>query len=151
VAQTSVNRDFSISVPDNWTDRTMTIFAAPAKSGQPVTPNVLVASDRVKPGEDLDTFVTRQVHELGHRARDFKLRLRREGVLDGRDCVEIVFRWNSVEQGFLQQRQVYAMIDTARILTITNTASEADFPAADNTFQRILGTFSWAAQATPTA
>jgi len=146
VAQTSVNRDFTISVPDDWTDRTMTIFAAPAKAGQPVTPNVLVASDRVKAGEDLDAFVSRQVHDLGHRAKDFRLKLRREGVLDGRDCVEIVFRWNSVEQGFLQQRQVYAMIDAARVLTITNTASEADFPSFDRLFQRILGTFSWAAR-----
>jgi hypothetical protein len=151
VAQTSVNRDFTISVPDDWTDRTMTIFAAPAGAGQRVTPNVLMASDRVKAGEDLDAFVTRQMHDLKHRARDFRLKLRREGVLDGRDCVEVVFRWNSVEQGFLQQRQVYAMIDAARILTITNTASEPEFEAADRTFQRILGTFSWAARPAPAA
>lgn len=143
MAQTSVNRDFSVSVPDNWTDRTMTIFAAPAKAGQAVTPNILVASDRVKPGEDLGAFVSRQVHDLGHRAQDFRLKLRRDGALDGRDSIEIVFRWNSVEQGFLQQRQIYAMIDDARVMTITNTARESDFDAADKTFQRILGTFSW--------
>lgn len=144
MAQTSVNRDFSVSVPDDWTDRTMTIFAAPAKSGQAVTPNILVASDRVKPGEDLGAFVSRQVHDLEHRAKDFRLKLRREGVLDGRDCIEIVFRWNSVEQGFLQQRQIYAMVDDAKVMTITNTARESDFAAADQTFQRILGTFAWA-------
>ncbi|OWJ61384.1 DcrB-related protein [Inquilinus limosus] len=144
MAQTSVNRDFSVSVPDDWTDRTMTIFAAPAKAGQAVTPNILVASDRVKPGEDLSAFVSRQVHDLKHRAQDFRLKLQREGVLDGRDCIEIVFRWNSVEQGFLQQRQVYAMIDDARVMTITNTARESEFEVADQTFQRILGTFSWA-------
>lgn len=144
MAQTSVNRDFSISVPDDWTDRTMTIFAAPTKTGQAVTPNVLVASDRVKAGEDLAAFVSRQVHDLKHRAQDFRLKLQREGVLDGRDCIEIVFRWNSVEQGFLQQRQVYAMVDDARVMTITNTARESDFGTADQTFQRILGTFSWA-------
>ena len=28
-------------------------------------------------------------------------------------------------------------------MTITNTARESDFDAADKTFQRILGTFSW--------
>lgn len=130
-------------VPDGWVNRTIVVWSAPAGAAA-VPPNVVVAFDTPKPGEALGAYVTRQLAELQRTAKGFELDTKRDTTLGGRPAVELVFRWAGGPSG-MQQRQVFAMVPDGRVASVANTASAADFAAADATFAEILQSFRWAA------
>jgi hypothetical protein len=143
MAQDCHGSDFVFPVPDDWVERSMVGFSAPVTPGSPITPNTLVATNQIPEGEALDAFVTRQVDDLRARASGFVLKLRRDARLDGVPCVEIVFTWQGGEAGIIQQRQVYVARPGGRVISITNTAPEADFAAHDADFLETLSHFAW--------
>jgi hypothetical protein len=143
MAQDCHGSDFVFPVPDDWVERSMVGFSAPARPGNPITPNTLVATNQMPEGEALDAFVTRQVEDLRARAAGFVLKLRRDARLDGVACIEIVFTWQGGEAGAIQQRQVYVERPGGRVISITNTAPEAEFAAQDHQFLAMLSQFAW--------
>lgn len=147
MAQDCHGSDFVFPVPDDWVERSMIGYSAPAAQGRPITPNTLVATSQMPDGETLDEFVTSQVADLQARASGFNLKLRRDARLDGVACIEIVFAWAGGEAGRIQQRQVYALRPNDRVVSITHTAPEAEFSACDRQFLAMLDAFAWKAEA----
>jgi hypothetical protein len=143
MAQDCHGSDFVFPVPDDWVERSMVGYSAPAAPGSAITPNALVATNQMPSDETLDAFVTRQVEDLQGRAAGFALKLRRDARLDGVPCIEIVFAWQGGQLGRIQQRQIYAERPGARIVSITHTAPEADFASADTLFLDMLRHFAW--------
>ncbi len=143
MAQDCHGSDFVFPVPDDWVERSMIGFSAPAAPGRAITPNTLVATNQMPEGETLDGFVTRQVDDLQSRASGFALKLRRDARLDGVACIEIVFAWQGGEVGRIQQRQVYALRPGDRVVSITHTAPEAEFAGTDALFLDMLRHFAW--------
>ena len=143
MAQDCHGSDFVFPVPDNWVERSMIGYSAPASPGQPMTPNALVAINQMPEGETLDSFVSRQVEDLRARASGFALKLRRDARLDGIACIEIVFAWQGGEMGRIQQRQIYAIRPGQRVISITHTAPEAEFANSDSMFLSMLSQFAW--------
>ncbi len=143
MAQECRGSDFVFSVPDDWVERSMIGFAAPASPERPMAPNILVAVNQIPPDEALGHFVNRQIEDIGRRAAGFTLALRRDARLDGAESVEIVFSWQGGEQGLIKQRQVYSRCPGNRVISVTHTAREADFADCDGVFLEILRNFAW--------
>lgn len=142
--QTCRTRDFSFQVPDDWTDRSMIAWAAPADNSGPVAPNIMIAYDRPQAGEAVGAYVNRQMKDLSGRAQGFQLELRRDVMLAGRPAVEILFRWNA-GAGIVKQRQLYSLLADGRVISIVNTAPADRFPEAEKQFLIMLNSFAWPA------
>ena len=105
-------------------------------------PNVLATYDRLPADKTLEQFVDIQVAELARSAKRYASLLRRDITLAGCSGVELVFRWDA-GTGLLRQRQLYFALRDGRIITIVNTALDAEFEAADAIFSDILNSFRW--------
>src|SRR5581483_11601871 len=126
---TSRTRDFQFDLPEDWVDRTMVAWSARPNPGQKVTPNILIAYDTLRDGEDLGGCVNRQLKELTNKARKFQRDLRQDTQLAGRPAVELMFRWDSGNV-LLKQRQIYSLLSDGRAITVVNTAAASDFDNA---------------------
>jgi len=120
----------------------MIAFSAQPRPGQKVVPNILVTYDRLPPAKTLATFVDEQEGELARGAKRYTLLGRREVTLDGRSGEEILFRWDA-GSGLLRQRQLYFALGDGRVITVVNTALDAEFDNADVTFGATLHGFKW--------
>lgn len=147
--QTCRTRDFSFQVPDDWMDRSMIAWSAPADNDSPLAPNIMIAYDRPKSGETVGAYVNRQLQDLSTRAQGFQLELRRDVMLAGRQAVEIMFQWNS-GNGIIKQRQLYSGLPDGRCISIVNTAPALRFAESDKQFLAMLDSFTWPAPETAT-
>ncbi len=86
MAYSSGTRDFRFNVPDGWVDRSMIAWSAPATPGVALPPNIMVAYDAPHKGEPLASYVDRQLKDLSSKAKNFRLELRRDVNLKGREC-----------------------------------------------------------------
>ncbi len=134
--------EFAFQVPDDWKDRRVIAWSAQPEPGQKVVPNVLATYDRLPADATLATFVDNQVGELMRGAKRFALKGRRTCTLGGRTGEEVVFQWDA-GTGLLRQRQLYFALADGRIITVVNTAMDAEFDAADQIFSNILNSFTW--------
>ena len=134
--------EFVFQVPDDWKDRRVIAWSAQPKPGQKVVPNVLATYDRLPDGKSLVEFVDNQVSELMRGAKRFVLKGRRAITLGGRAGEEVLFVWDA-GTGLLRQRQLYFALPDGRIVTVVNTALDAEFDAAEETFSAILNSFTW--------
>jgi hypothetical protein len=139
-----VTEDFSLTVPSDWVDRSMITWVAPHSPARKVAPNVLCSQDMLKPDEDLDGFVNRQLKELITKVQDFDLVSRKATDFGGRPAVMLDFRMKP--QGVtLQQRQVFfqSPSNPRNVRTVVVTAARSDFAALEKTFESILKSASW--------
>lgn len=120
----------------------MIAWSAPPTPGQKVVPNMLVAYDSLRPGEDLAGYVNRQLKELMAKAKKFQLDLRHDTTLAGRPAIETVFQWDG-GGGMLKQRQIYSLLPDGRTLTLVNTAALTDFSNVDSHFAAMMNSFGW--------
>jgi hypothetical protein len=134
--------DFSFEVPPDWVDRTMIAWSAPARPGDRVAPNVVVAYDALQHGEDLAGYVNRQLKQLMEKARKFHLDLRQDTNLAGRPAIEVMFHWDSTT-GTLKQRQIYTLLSDGRAATFVHTAAAANFEKAEPHFTEMMKSFAW--------
>ncbi len=134
--------EFAFQVPDDWKDRRVIAWSAQPKPGQKVVPNVLATYDRLPADTTLEAFVDNQVSELMRGAKRFVLKGRRVVTLGGRAGEELVFQWDA-GTGMLRQRQLYFALPDGRTITVVNTATDAEFDAADEIFSSILNSFTW--------
>jgi hypothetical protein len=142
MTQPCQTNDFRFSVPDQWVDRSMVAWSAPPAPGNPVPPNILVAYDKPRAGEDLATYVDRQLKDLSGKAQKFRLHLKQDVTLANQPAVEVVFSWDS-GSATLKQRQIYALVPGGRVISIVNTARLAEFEAAELQFLQMLNSFTW--------
>jgi hypothetical protein len=139
-------KDVAFSVPGDWEDRTVTAFAAPASPGRKVTPNVVVTRDRAEGRDSAATYADRQLVELAKKLDGFSLVSRHELTLDGLPAVEMTFTWSS-GSGKLQNRQVFVVLPNGTALSITATVLKNEFDEFEPTFDQILESFEFPADA----
>lgn len=139
-----VTEDFTVTVPSDWVDRSMITWVAPHSASRKVAPNILISRDTLKPDENLDSFVNRQLSELMTKVKDFDLIARQATEFGGQPAVQLDFRMNP--QGVvLQQRQLFFLSPTKPRLvqTIVATAARSDFASQEKTFEGILKSANW--------
>lgn len=116
---------------DDWTDRSMLVFAAPLSAGDPLPANVSIARDeRLAPtdpsNEPLEAYCKRQLQTLTGALPEFKL-LRQGRLGDGRPEVrELVFSWRSGATP-LTQWLVWTELPDGSVVNFTATAASARF------------------------
>jgi hypothetical protein len=140
--QTSQTADFEIDLPDDWIERSMIVWSAPSMPGRPVAPNVVIAYDKPRTGENLGGYVNRQLAELSAKAQKFQLDLHRPVKLAGRPAVETIFRWES-GGSVLKQRQLFSLLSGERVVCIAGLAAGEDFAAVEPAFLAILNSLRW--------
>jgi hypothetical protein len=131
------NADLNFEVPSDWQDRTIVAFAAPAKPGRALAPNLVLTRDPAGDKESVASYADRQLVEFAKRLDDFDLQERRERTLGGLPAVEFEFTWNNT-LGVLQQRQVCVLLGKRTVLNFTLSALQEDFPALEPAFNTIL-------------
>lgn len=139
LAQGCITRDFAFAVPEDWVDRTVSVWSAPADSAT-VPANLVVAQDQLRPGEALGEYANRQLAELVRSTRNFGLKLRREIAFAESPAVEIIFNFDAAT-GTMQQRQVFVGLEEGRVCSIGVTSPAARFEDDDVTFRAILAGF----------
>lgn len=139
-----VTEDFTLTVPSDWIDRSMVTWAAPQSAARKVAPNILCSQDTLKPDEDLDGFVNRQLGELMSKVKDFNLIARQAETFGGRPAVLLDFRMNP--QGVMLQQRQFFFLSPANprvVRTVVATCARSDFAALEKTFASILKSVSW--------
>jgi hypothetical protein len=126
------------NVPDGWQDCTIVSYAAPAKPGRAITPNLVVTRDAADGREPVTAYADRQLVEFAKRLDGFALKQRKERTLGGLPAVELVFTWDN-PLGVLQQKQVCVLVGRRTMLNFTLSAAEEDFAGMEPGFDTILG------------
>ena len=135
------NRDVRFEPPPEWLDRSMIVWSAPPQGGG-VPPNLVVAYDQLRAGEDLEAYVGRQLNELFRTAKDFRLASRQPVRLAGREAVEVTFSW-AAGAGTMTQRQTFVALPDGRAISVASTAAATDFDRFAPLFQSVLSSFEW--------
>lgn len=134
---------FNLTVPDDWSDRSMITWAAPQKNYK-ILPNLLCSKGEMLKGEDVDKFVNRQLKELMAKVKNFDLISRKNALFGGRPAVELEFTMRP--QGILlKQRQIFFQTDpsSAIVHTVVLTSAKDDFDKLAPNFEEILSSVSW--------
>lgn len=135
---------FTLTVPDDWVDRSMITWVAPPSAGYKVMPNLLCSKGEMQANEDLDRFVNRQLKDLMGQVRNFDLISRRNVLFGGRPAVELLFCMRP--QGImLKQRQLFFQTDPQgrTVNTVVLTAARDDYDALAPGFEQILNSVAW--------
>lgn len=133
---------FTLELPDDWSDRTMVTWVAPARSGS-VAPNLLCSRAELNPDESLGAFVNRQLRELMVQIRHFELISRNDTVFGGRPAVEIVYCMKP-RTLTLKQRQIFLLprdgSPVVQTFVMTSTRDEYDelTPVFDAIFRSVV-------------
>lgn len=141
---TCLTESFSLTVPDSWSDRSMITWVAPAAPGYKVLPNLLCSRGELQPGENLGSFVNRQLKELMGQVKNFDLISRQDVEFGGRPAVELVFAMKP-QSVMLQQRQLFFQVDLGKPLvnTVVATAARDNFEELAPVFESILRSVTW--------
>jgi hypothetical protein len=132
--------DFVVKLPDGFKDKTVHIFSLTDEGPSDV--GLVVVRDRMRSGQDLDTFLDLQFEAILRRMPLFRLLRREPFVLDRQparltDCV-----WHPPE-GLTFQRQVAVALKTApqNVLLASVTCKDALSPKAEAAFNEFLTNF----------
>mgnify|MGYP003622354348 CR=1 FL=1 len=141
---TCLTESFSLTVPDSWADRSMITWVAPPKPSYKVLPNLLCSRGELQPGENLGSFVNRQLKELMGQVKNFDLISRQDVEFGGRPAVELVFAMKP-QSVMLQQRQLFFQVDSGKPLvnTVVATAARDNFEELAPVFESILQSVTW--------
>lgn len=135
---------FTLTVPGDWSDRSMITWVAPDNGKRKVLPNILCSRDTLKEGEDLGAYVNRQLKELMNKVQNFDLGTREDTTFGGKPAVMLDFTMKP--QGMtLRQRQVFFQPEDGKpgVSTVVATAAKSDFDAFSTTFDDIFNSVSW--------
>ncbi|MFO0761714.1 MAG: DUF1795 domain-containing protein [Byssovorax sp.] len=113
-----VTNDAEFDVPEEWTDRSINIFAV--GSTPPLPLSFVISRDYMKPGQELVDFVEEQLGQTAKNLPKFRLISKRQIVVDGNPALQAEFVWFA-EQGAMHQRQAYVP-SGAKVLILTATA-----------------------------
>lgn len=135
---------FSLTVPDDWADRSMITWVAPPAPGLKVLPNLLCSKGEMQPDETLEKFVNRQLKELMAQVKTFDLVSRQSVLFGGRPAVELAFTMRP-QDVTLKQKQLFFQADQQKNIanTVVLTAAADDFDSFAPVFQQILTSVRW--------
>ena len=104
--------------------------------------NLVLTKDRLRDGETVQTYVDRQMVDLGRKLKKFGLRGRRQVVVDGVDAWELACVWQGT-QGQVEQR-VTILYRPPHVFTFTASASKSQAEAAFAAFGVVLASVRFA-------
>jgi hypothetical protein len=137
-----VTKDFTISVPDEWVDKSMQIWSEPVVPGRLVAANVVVVRETLPPGQPLKAFANKQLKDLVNTGQDLEIETKQPIEWHGQPGIEIVFTWVNGGQ-HLKQRQLYIQHGENEIVSLVFTAAEDEFNDKEVIFNAISDTFTW--------
>jgi hypothetical protein len=124
-------RDIELDLPDDWEDKTVLAFSAPARGPAP-PPSVVVTRDLLAPGMSARTFAAKQLASSAQALPSFELEDSREITIGGQPAVDMRFVWMS-DGGPVTQRQV--------VIAVGNTAYTMTQSAAQNEMATLTPAF----------
>ena len=135
---------YSLTVPEGWADRSMITWVAPPSPKHKVTPNLLCSHGVLGPGENLDSFVNRQLRDLMAQVKNFELVSRQNVDFSDHPAVELVFCMKP-QAVVLKQRQLFFHThpDSHAVHTVVVTAAKENFDELSAVFEGILESITW--------
>lgn len=131
-------KDFTISTPDEWEDRSIITFAAPSQIGE-FAPNVVITREAVDSDMSIEEYASRQFDIAQQEVAGLQIINQQNTTLDNRPAVEIVQRLSAHGLN-LQQLQTFILLQ-AEICVITCTASVGNFNQYLPRFRKVLDSF----------
>ena len=126
-------------LPPGWTDRSIYCFSGtPANEKQPA---LTVTTETVAPETDLAAYATDQLDQLAGQLLDFELIRTESRVLVTRPCRWAQFTWKNADGVSVKQSQWY-LIKGTTALTLTATATAAEYEQFEATFEQAIKTFT---------
>lgn len=129
--------DIGFEVPQDWENRSITIFAVPKTPEQKLAPNVVVTREVSTSEESLEDYANQQLIDAAQRLESFKLRKRSVTVVGGLPGIEVSFSWGP--GGAVRQRQVFVQ-HKKKMVSIVFTVLEAEYSAFERHFEKVLST-----------
>jgi len=125
--------------PDEWADRSLTIFTKIDESGETdLEPNTVISRDSMTKEETFKLYSNRQVEALETDLPQFDLIKKRDGKIRGYPAIDIACRWMS-PGGRIQQRLVFLSVGKGELITFAATAADDDFENHTKMFNAVLG------------
>lgn len=132
--------DLSFDVPNDWEDKSIVAFSAPAKPGA-IVPNVTLTRDKMKPEETLDAYCDRTVVDMVKNLGGFQLIAKDARDLSGHKAVEIIFSWHGTGGKKVYQHMVIAGTGGKAVVGLNLTCDNADAKKLEAIAERIFNSF----------
>lgn len=134
-----------IDKPSDWIDQSMIAYCYPETPENGIAPNIVVTqgsygSDDIGTQEErIKSFATRQLSELQSKLPNLQLHQNQPSpsTVAERSSAEIHISWPSAQVRITQQI-IFIAKDDERVVIVTSTAAEADFPNHQEEFSRIV-------------
>lgn len=130
--------NFTIETPDDWEDRSIITFAAPALIGE-FAANLVITRETIDFATSVEEYAYRQFDIAQKEVAGLKIVAQENTTLAGRPAVEIIQRLSAHGLN-LQQLQTFILLD-AEICVITCTATVGNFNQYLPRFRKILDSF----------
>ena len=126
------------SCPDEWSDRSLTIFTQVDETGQTdLEANTVISRDTMGKTDTFKQYSKHQVKALEADLPQFDLIKMRDGKIKGYPAIDIACRWMS-PGGRIQQRLVFLSVGKGEIVTFAATAADEEFGDYTKTFNAVL-------------
>lgn len=123
--------------PDGWFDKTMVIYSAPARPGETMTANIVIARHALGASETFREYCNRQIEGFRTTLPQFHRRHEEPGRVHDLDAFQIEFTWTS-GAGALRQRVFFIAAGDGVVVTYTATAADAEYDAHEAVFRQGL-------------
>lgn len=135
--------DLSFDVPNDWDDKSIVAFSAPAKPGT-IVPNVVLTRDKTKPNETLDAYCDRTIVDMAKNLGGFALTSREPRQVGQTPGVEIVFSWNGSSGKQVVQHMLIVVTGPNAVAGLNLTCDQADAKRLSAVSDRIFSSFKFA-------
>ncbi len=132
------SNNFTIETPNDWEDRSIITFVAPAAPNE-FAPNVVITKEAIDPALSVEEYAYRQFEIARAEVSGMKIIEQKNTTLSGKPAVEIVQQLSAHGLN-LQQLQFFVLL-YEEICVITCTATVGNFNQYLPNFQRILDSF----------
>jgi len=129
-----------IPIPDGWFDKTMTVYAAPLASGDPMAANIVVSRDALAPDENFAGYCNRQEKTFAGSLPGCAVVSRQKGDFGKMVAERLEIEWNSAA-GRIRQLIVLIAAGDGVVVSFAASASVKSFegrrPQFDDTLSRL--------------
>ncbi len=129
--------DATFDVPNDWEDKSIVAFSAPAKPST-LVPNVVLTKDKLKANESLEQYVDRTIVDMARQLAAFKLVSKEEQPLGSERGIEIRFTWNGSAGKTVSQRILMALGPGKTVVGLNVTCDQNDAKKLEPISDRIM-------------
>jgi hypothetical protein len=137
-----VGPDFAVSVPDGWTDETVTVLVAPdPDTGEASGANITISRERFEDGETLVGFANRQIAALHAQLDGFTLLAMTREARAGADLVVIEAGWE-IDGVTMAQRAALLARPGGSVVVLTCNAPADESERWAGAFDAVMASLS---------